>query len=125
MLGFSKDFLIKTVIGLWPNCDYREILTKIQYFHQNLKKYFFGVRKKIFFSELRKKFGYIFEVKNSNLSNYDVFSAFWALQKKLVGGGKNYTLFKEDSLDFGTIKKKNCYMNTPIHNIPLYRREPT
>ena len=57
MLGFSKDFLIKTVIGLWPNCDYREILTKIQYFHQNLKKYFFGVRKKQFFFGVEKKIG--------------------------------------------------------------------
>ena len=33
------------------------------------------VRKKIFFSELRKKIGYVFDVKISNLSIYDVFRA--------------------------------------------------
>ena len=50
-----------------------------RYFSSCKQKSKFFSAKKIFFSELRKKFGYVFDVKISNLSIYDVFSAFWAL----------------------------------------------
>ena len=42
--------------------------------------FFFDRSQKNYFSELKKKVDYRFDVKNWYLSIYDVFSAFWALQ---------------------------------------------
>ena len=49
------------------------------FFEKKISSQFFLIPKKYFFSELRKKIGYVFDVKISNPSIYDVFSAFWAL----------------------------------------------
>ena len=53
------------------------------------QKCFFDRPKKIgffleFFSELRKKCWYSFDVENSDLSIYEVFSAFWARQIQFI-----------------------------------------
>ena len=76
ILHFSKDLFPYNHSPILPNhSPYKGILTKTQHFQHD----FFLSEKKYIFFGVGKKIGYIFEVKNSNLSNYEVFSAFWAL----------------------------------------------
>ena len=45
---------------------------------KNFNFLFFDREKIIFFSKLKKKLGYSFDVENCNLSIYEVFNSFWA-----------------------------------------------
>ena len=83
ILDFSEDFPIITVRPQSNHSLYKEILTKTQHFQH--EKIFFWSAKKKYFSELRKKFGYSFDVKWSDLSIYEVSSTLRALWKKLAG----------------------------------------
>ena len=57
---------------------------------EKLRKIFWSSSKKYFLSELRKKFGYSFDVKIHDLSIYDVFRTIWALWRALE---QKYHLF--------------------------------